>query len=102
MIFFFNDPAPTEIYTLSLHGALPISGKSGGRWQSGASILLPWNLQPISARCANPPILGQPLGPTKFITGLEQTTLRALAPRKGGRPKKPETDGRQDGFPFIA
>src|SRR5690242_21405652 len=24
--FFFNDPAPTEIYTLSLHDALPISG----------------------------------------------------------------------------
>src|SRR5205807_10430955 len=25
-IFFFNDPATTEIYTLSLHDALPISG----------------------------------------------------------------------------
>src|SRR5207253_8982275 len=25
LIFFFNDPAPTEIYTLSLHDALPIS-----------------------------------------------------------------------------
>src|SRR5262249_60832693 len=24
--FFFNHPAPTEIYTLSLHDALPISG----------------------------------------------------------------------------
>src|SRR5204863_7591121 len=24
--FFFNDPAPTEIYTLSLHDALPICG----------------------------------------------------------------------------
>jgi len=24
--FFFNDSAPTEIYTLSLHDALPISG----------------------------------------------------------------------------
>src|SRR5438270_1566669 len=24
MLFFFNDPAPTEIYTLSLHDALPI------------------------------------------------------------------------------
>src|SRR5690554_7867953 len=28
--FFFNDPATTEIYTLSLHDALPISG-CGGR-----------------------------------------------------------------------
>src|SRR5439155_2637295 len=24
VFFFFNDPAPTEIYTLSLHDALPI------------------------------------------------------------------------------
>src|SRR5688572_31604805 len=24
LLFFFNDPAPTEIYTLSLHDALPI------------------------------------------------------------------------------
>src|SRR5438094_4135353 len=26
LIFFFNDPPPTEIYTLSLHDALPICG----------------------------------------------------------------------------
>ena len=26
VIFFFNDTATTEIYTLSLHDALPISG----------------------------------------------------------------------------
>src|SRR5688572_32536887 len=26
-IFFFNDPPTTEIYTLSLHDALPISGR---------------------------------------------------------------------------
>src|SRR5438034_1533047 len=25
LLFFLNDPAPTEIYTLSLHDALPIS-----------------------------------------------------------------------------
>src|SRR3712207_7916658 len=28
-IFFFNDTATTEIYTLSLHDALPIFGASG-------------------------------------------------------------------------
>src|ERR1041385_9407900 len=28
--FFFNDPAPTEIYTLSLHDALPISCRGRG------------------------------------------------------------------------
>src|SRR2546430_12252322 len=29
--FFFNDTATTEIYTLSLHDALPISRRSDGR-----------------------------------------------------------------------
>src|SRR3712207_8696151 len=29
MLFFFNDTATTEIYTLSLHDALPISGPLG-------------------------------------------------------------------------
>src|SRR5258706_7805110 len=29
--FFFNDTATTEIYTLSLHDALPISGRSVAR-----------------------------------------------------------------------
>src|SRR3989442_11444709 len=39
--FFFNDTATTEIYTLSLHDALPISARAPGRsvscerrWQS--------------------------------------------------------------------
>src|SRR5256885_12806757 len=30
--FFFNDTATTEIYTLSLHDALPISRRSLGYW----------------------------------------------------------------------
>src|SRR5437867_4692784 len=30
-LFFFNDPATTEIYTLSLHDALPISWPSSRR-----------------------------------------------------------------------
>src|SRR5688572_33214084 len=28
IVFFFTDPAPTQIYTLSLHDALPISPRS--------------------------------------------------------------------------
>src|SRR4051812_20246479 len=32
--FFFNDPAPTEIYTLSLHDALPISAAPSSRTAS--------------------------------------------------------------------
>ena len=29
LVFFFNDTATTEIYTLSLHDALPICGSNG-------------------------------------------------------------------------
>src|SRR2546427_4701961 len=41
-LFFFNDTATTEIYTLSLHDALPISSKSAGERISsrGRSCLL--------------------------------------------------------------
>src|SRR5947208_12996698 len=37
--FFFNDPSTTEIYTLSLHDALPISGRKAATaitfWRTG-------------------------------------------------------------------
>src|SRR2546428_5458613 len=35
--FFFNDAATTEIYTLSLHDSLPISGDEGGDLMNGAT-----------------------------------------------------------------
>src|SRR3712207_8392296 len=44
-VFFFNDTATTEIYTLSLHDALPIWGR--WRWRSARSR--------SAARCAPPP-----------------------------------------------
>src|SRR5438094_8318231 len=34
-LFFFNDPATTEIYTLSLHDALPICELDAGRCHPG-------------------------------------------------------------------
>src|SRR5947199_78189 len=37
IVFFFNDAAPTEIYTLSLHDALPISDHDPGRWPAARS-----------------------------------------------------------------
>src|SRR2546422_2504775 len=36
LVFFFNDTATTEIYTLSLHDALPISSGSIGATDPGA------------------------------------------------------------------
>src|SRR5579872_7533470 len=35
LFFFFNDTATTEIYTLSLHDALPISRKRPHSWWGG-------------------------------------------------------------------
>src|SRR6266404_9547495 len=34
LFFFFNDTATTEIYTLSLHDALPIRCRASRRWPS--------------------------------------------------------------------
>src|SRR5258707_12768628 len=40
--FFFNDTATTEIYTLSLHDALPISDAHG---KTPAQVVLRWHIQ---------------------------------------------------------
>src|SRR2546422_49484 len=58
--FFFNDTATTEIYTLSLHDALPISSASGpgglrdggtGRSRRGAAARPPRTRPPPTRRC---------------------------------------------------
>jgi putative transposase len=45
---------------------------------------------------------GRPLGSAEFVEVLERSMLRPLIPRKGGRPKKPLRDAKQDGFGFAA
>src|SRR5690242_21573996 len=40
-VFFLNDTATTEIYTLSLHDALPISLTNGGFESDGAGVAVP-------------------------------------------------------------
>jgi putative transposase len=45
---------------------------------------------------------GRPLGTPEFVVALEKSTLRLLAPRKGGRPKNPAPDSRQGKLTFIA
>src|SRR3712207_9341569 len=47
LVFFFNDTATTEIYTLSLHDALPISGH---RQRPAALILIIHLLGPTQLR----------------------------------------------------
>src|SRR2546429_5058981 len=51
IFFFFNDTATTEIYTLSLHDALPISGRCGGaRGGAGPSGQRPEAPRPVARR----------------------------------------------------
>jgi hypothetical protein len=45
---------------------------------------------------------GRPLGTSDFVAELEKSTLRLLAPRKGGRPKQPVSDSRQLGLTIVA
>jgi putative transposase len=45
---------------------------------------------------------GRPLGTPDFVAGLERSTLRLLAPQKGGRPRKPANDFRQTEIMFVA
>ncbi len=45
---------------------------------------------------------GRPLGTPDFVAALEKSTLRLLAPQKGGRPRKPSPDSRQPDLTFVA
>ena len=45
---------------------------------------------------------GRPLGSPEFVTGLEASMLRPLAPRKNGRPKKAVPDLRQLSLTSVA
>ncbi len=45
---------------------------------------------------------GRPLGTDEFVTALEQQVARPLAPRKGGRPRKPAVVSRQPSFTVLA
>lgn len=45
---------------------------------------------------------GRPLGTPEFVAALEKSTLRVLAPQKGGRPNKSATDSRQSDLGFVA
>ena len=45
---------------------------------------------------------GRPLGTTDFVAELERSTLRLLAPRKGGRPRKASPDSSQHSLTFVA
>src|SRR2546430_17577619 len=74
VFFFFNDTATTEIYTLSLHDALPIYRSPGGPVRLGD--------RPRPPRGGGP-AGGGPTGPT----GGERRGVRRALRRAGRRPR---------------
>src|SRR3712207_8135756 len=67
MFFFFNDTATTEIYTLSLHDALPISIPNATAANAGAySLVVTVNGCPSAAGTAN--VIVNPTPATPVIT----------------------------------
>src|SRR2546430_17392754 len=90
-IFFFNDTATTEIYTLSLHDALPIwrarqagslaAAGAAGR-PAGAALALRAARGPRGA--ADRRALGRP--PRRGGGGSRRRLLRARRPLAAGRP----------------
>src|SRR3712207_7697285 len=50
IVFFFNDTATTEIYTLALHDALPICSRPAPPSRAMASILVPPRSMPMASR----------------------------------------------------
>src|SRR3712207_6909366 len=62
-IFFFNDTATTEIYTLSLHDALPISDTVGRRLAVLRDLTHPGENGPIDVLVAPVRSVLQPLAP---------------------------------------
>src|SRR6266487_203740 len=74
LFFFFNDTATTEIYTLSLHDALPISGSvTGSPFQRNAPV---WWTIPARARSSDD--LPEPTGPTTS-TSCPRSTVRSMS-----------------------
>src|SRR3712207_8604799 len=85
-IFFFNDTATTEIYTLSLHDALPIFDADFVRDEAGAPYLV-WKADGNDARPMRPTsIYAQRLSDdgTKLL-GKRREILRNTADRKSTR-----------------
>src|SRR5690349_25005509 len=84
-LFFFNDTATTEIYTLSLHDALPIS------WMRWGCAMKSWGARPIAAascRCApamSPPPAARSEEHTSELQSRRDLVCRLLLEKKKKR-----------------
>src|SRR2546429_7552386 len=76
LFFFFNDTATTEIYTLSLHDALPISQRRP-RCPTTANAthdLVSWTARLSKVHCPSPtPLPGLPSPPDRKSTRLNSS-----------------------------
>ena len=79
-LFFFNDPATTEIYTLSLHDALPISSR--GQLSLGAPPLPGIGIYTCLQVGRVPPAFGGRVDDA--AAGGTRPTLGCPAPSRGG------------------
>src|SRR5256885_8367347 len=77
--FFFNDTATTEIYTLSLHDALPISGRKRGPRTRGR----PWRVPRSRRRTRGPG--GDGCFPARRIRGCAARASRVPPPDRRDR-----------------
>src|SRR5438876_9088774 len=76
IFFFFNDPATTEIYTLSLHDALPTSSpqRSSGTPKTAASLMSGWRWRTVSTSA------GYTLSPPEISMRSEEHTSELQSP----------------------
>src|SRR3712207_7154561 len=90
LFFFFNDTAPTEIYTLSLHDALPIlrlggaHGRSRPRGHRGrgappfrGGLSLAVRGAPAARRIPAPPVVGHSISRTLRESDRKSTRLNS-------------------------
>src|SRR5687767_15416421 len=81
--FFFNDTATTEIYTLSLHDALPILGRSGARSpQSSIRRKRNMNVAFIGVGAMGRPMLARSEEHTSELQSLAYLVCRLLLEKK--------------------
>src|SRR3989454_2750584 len=101
IFFFFNDTATTEIYTLSLHDALPISRRARLTWRRQASAAQTVGSAVIAIALAGgvagaaDPMLGPSVLPGAdaargvLVPGDEKLDTQLRAPASGGLPVPP-------------
>src|SRR2546427_13094386 len=86
--FFFNDTATTEIYTLSLHDALPILPNTGGATLTRASVGKPDRKRRMPLICQPPINLSRSEEHTSELQSQSNLVCRLLLEKKKNTSEK--------------